>query len=114
VVDQQGYVGDAYFGEWSQYNEPLSSHMDSQEMLYGDATASVINRNNHYGSPKASQNNRTFYKKKNHQLTNSLHPTLRRGTDMTKSTVNEIVSTEAQANMSGQYNIDGKNEINTP
>jgi hypothetical protein len=32
VIDQGG-TSDAYFGEWSQYNEPLSSHMDSQEML---------------------------------------------------------------------------------
>jgi hypothetical protein len=30
VVDQaNGGGSDAYFGEWSQYNEPLSSHMDS-------------------------------------------------------------------------------------
>jgi len=40
VVDQGG-GSDAYFGEWSQYNEPLSSHMDSQEILNGGGATNM-------------------------------------------------------------------------
>jgi hypothetical protein len=95
VVDQAGGGSDMYFGEWSQYNEPLSSHMDSQEMLNGGTTASGVYKN--YGSP--NNNNRTFYKKDKNPAKNlmrSIHPTLRRGTEMTKSAADEMVNTEVQ------------------
>jgi hypothetical protein len=103
VVDQGGAAGsDAYFGEWSQYNEPLSSHMDSQEMLNGGGGTTNMGRslykNQNNGSP--NNNNRTFYKKDKNQAKNlirSLHPTLRRGTEMTKSVADEMVNTEVQA-----------------
>lgn len=80
--------------------------MDSQDMLAGTGTiGSAIIRNQQYGqiSPKDS-NNRTFYKKHgaanpaNKNLVKTLHPTLRRGTEMTKSQANEMVSTEVQVN----------------
>lgn len=78
-------------------------------MLHGGATGSVINRNVNFGSPVNTNNNRTFYrkdkKKGGQDLLKTLHPTLRRGTDMTKSQINEMGSTEVQPTA---------NEIMTP